>query len=202
MSSEPGQSDVIVPGEKVYLGQPRRELTPVYRRWMNDLHIASMLGAVWEQGLPMTDQDEEAWFDGMRQNRDVVTFTIYEQSTDVPLGNASLMGVRSLHQSAELGILVGERSAQGKGYGTEAVKLILDYGFTLLGLHRVWLSCLARNGGALRAYERAGFKEFGRGREAWQLGGVRQDVVLMDVLSREFESPVLAEMLGYRDTSS
>lgn len=145
----------------------------------------------------MTDQDEEAWFDNMRQSPGVATFTIYEQSTDVPVGNVSLMDMRSLHRSAELGILIGERSAHGKGYGTESVNLILDYGFTMLGLHRVWLSCLSTNAGALRVYERVGFKEFGRAREAWQRGGTRHDVVLMDILAREFESPVLAEMLGY-----
>ncbi len=187
--------DVIVPGEHVYLGQVRRDLAPVYRRWLNSLQMSRTMGVISDQGLPMTDQDEEDWFEAARSDKDSVLFGIYERESGLPVGNAGLSGVRSHHRSAEFGIGIGEPWARGKGYGTEATKLVLDYGFTALGLHHIWLRCVAFNQAGIRAYEKAGFRESGRWREGWQLGGQQHDVILMDILAREFESPVLRELM-------
>lgn len=202
MSGDTQQGDVIVPGENVYLGQVRKDLAPVYRRWLNDLQTSRTLGVISDQGLPMTDQDEEEWFEAVRGDKDGVTFGIYEQRSGLAIGNAGLSGIRSLHRSAEFGIGIGESWARGKGYGTEATRLILDYGFTVLGLNHIWLKCVAFNHAGLRAYENAGFTETGRLREGWQFGGRQYDVILMDILAREFESPVLAEMLAQQDPRS
>jgi RimJ/RimL family protein N-acetyltransferase len=190
--------DIVVPGRKVYLGQVQRTLAPVYRRWLNDLHVAVTLGLIRDQVYPQTDQSEEAWFDAVSTDQDAASFTIYERETGKPVGNLGLIGIRRPDRSAELGIAIGDRSAHGKGYGTEATILALDYGFTLLGLHRIWLECVEFNHAALRVYERVGFTEVGRPREAWQFGGRRYDTVLMDILAHEFESPVLADLLGVK----
>ncbi len=196
MNSASPQGDIIVPGEQVYLGQIRRDLAPVYRRWVNDLRIATTLAIINDVGLPMTDEDEEGWIEVVRSDNSQALFTVYECETGDPVGNVGLTGVRSPNRSAEFGLIIGERSRQGKGYGSEATKLILDYGFTMLGLHHVWLKCVAFNAAGIRVYEKAGFREAGRLRECWQFGGKQHDVVLMDILASEFESPVLAEMLG------
>jgi RimJ/RimL family protein N-acetyltransferase len=118
--------DVIVPGEKIFLGQPRKDLLPVFRRWVNDLRVSHTLSIISEQGLPLTDQDEEDWFESMRKDRSQVLFTIYEQSSARAIGNVSLGGVGSLNRSAEIGIFIGERSVWGRGYATEAMALTVD----------------------------------------------------------------------------
>jgi RimJ/RimL family protein N-acetyltransferase len=196
MSQDDPQGDVIVPGELVYLGQVRKDLAPVYRRWLNSLQMTRTMGVISDQGLPMTDQDEEDWLEAARADKNSVTFGIYERESGLPVGNAGLSGVRSHHRSAEFGIGIGESWARGKGYGTEATRLVLDYGFTALGLHHIWLRCVAFNQAGIRAYEKAGFRESGRLREGWQLGGQQHDVIIMDILAREFESPVLRELLN------
>jgi diamine N-acetyltransferase len=188
--------DIVVPGEKVYLGPIRRDLAPEYRRWLNDLRFAGTLGVVRDQSYPITDEDQHEWFDATRKDDSVAAFTIYERATGNAVGNVALMNVRSLNRSAELGIGIGDRSKQGKGYGTEAVRLVCDYGFTLLNLHRIWLECVDFNIAGIRAYEKVGFREVGRARDAWLLGGKRYDGVIMDILAHEFQSPVLREMLG------
>jgi RimJ/RimL family protein N-acetyltransferase len=196
MSDEHKQGDVIVPGGKVYLGQIRKDLAPVYRRWLNDLHMSRTMGVISDQGLPMTDQDEEEWVEAARKDDSGVIFGIYECESGKPVGNVGLAGIRSLHRSAAFGIGIGESWARGKGYGTEATLLTLDYGFTVLGLHHIWLKCVAFNAAGIRAYEKAGFKQAGRLREGWQFGGKQHDVIFMDILAREFESPVLEQMVG------
>jgi RimJ/RimL family protein N-acetyltransferase len=195
MSDEQQQGDIIVPGEKVYLGQIRKDLAPVYRRWLNDLRMSRTLGVLAYQGLPLTDEDEQAWIESVRSDKDEVVFGIYECETGRPVGNCGLSEARSHNRSAELGIGIGEPDARGKGYGTEATRLLLDYGFTVLGLHHIWLKCVVYNQVGIRAYEKAGFKHAGRLREGWQIGGRQYDLLLMDILSSEFESPVLAKLL-------
>ena len=193
--TEERTGDVIVPGERVYLGQIRTDLAPVYRRWVNDLNIASTLAIIADVGLPMTDEDETDWLEAVRKDNNQVMFTIYEQGTGTPVGNTGLSGVRSPNRSAEFGLVIGERTAHGKGYGTEATKLILDYGFTMLGLHHIWLKHVAFNKAGHRVYEKVGFSEAGRLRESWQYAGQQYDVMIMDILASEFESPVLLDLL-------
>jgi RimJ/RimL family protein N-acetyltransferase len=94
------------------------------------------------------------------------------------------------HGTAEFGITIGDAGERGQGYGTEATRLLLDYAFTVLGVHNVWLDTPAYNIGALRAYEKAGFREIGRRRGARVLAGRRYDVVLMDCVAEEFAPPV------------
>jgi RimJ/RimL family protein N-acetyltransferase len=192
MTGNERTGDVIVPGEKVYLGQIQKDLAPVYRHWLNDLRMSRTLGPI----RPFTDQDEEEWIEAARKNDSVVIFGIYEREGGKPVGNTHLAGVRSLHRSAEFGIGIGESWARGKGYGTEATRLVVDYGFNVLGLHHIWLRVVDYNYAGLRAYEKVGFKEAGRLREAWRFGGKQHDLIVMDILAREFESPVLAQMVG------
>ena len=84
----------------------------------------------------------------------------------------------------------------GRGYGTEATRLMLDYAFTVLGLYNVMLRVYAYNPAALSAYEKAGFREFGRRRQCRVFAGQRWDEIFMDCLASEFSSPVLARVLA------
>ena len=79
---------------------------------------------------------------------------------------------------------------------------MLDYGFTGLGLHNIWLSVYASNEHAIRAYSKAGFREIGRRREARKIGGQFYDIVLMDCLATEFKSPLLQGKLNFSTSDS
>src|SRR5690606_35727569 len=84
--------------------------------------------------------------------------------------------------TAEYGIVIGEKDAWGKGYGTEATRLMLAYGFDVLGLQNIMLRVYANNPAGVRAYERAGFRKVGVLRNAMPLGRVRVDEILMDAI--------------------
>ena len=86
---------------------------------------------------------------------------------------------------------IGEPRDHGRGYGTETVRLLLDYAFTALGLHNVLLQVDETNPAARRAYEKAGFKEIGRRRQAVRGARGRTNEIYMDCLATEFDSPVL-----------
>ncbi len=180
---------VTITGERVLLGPLRRDLIPTYQRWMNDLAAVRNLGT---PPLPMTLERETAWYERAATSSDTYSFTIYERASETPIGNASLMGIDWRNRTAEFGILLGEAAARGKGYGTETARLLLDYAFTALGLHSVYLRVHEYNLAGQRAYEKAGYREVGRRRQAQQMGGKFWDTIYMDCLASEFTSPVLA----------
>ncbi|MYB77677.1 MAG: GNAT family N-acetyltransferase, partial [Chloroflexi bacterium] len=99
------------------------------------------------------------------------------------------------NRTAAFGIAIGEPDARGKGYGTETAQLMLDYAFTVQGLHNVMLHVHEYNLAGIRAYTKAGFKEFGRRRECHFMGGKYWDLIHMECLASEWgPSPVLAEV--------
>jgi len=185
-----------VTGERVALGPRRRDLLPLYLKWINDFEVTRTLGMPLR---PLTWEEEETWYERAAGSEREVGFTIYERETVRPIGNCGLHGIDHRTGTAEFGILIGAKECWGKGYGTEAARLTLDYGFTALGLHSIMLRVHSHHERAIRAYTRAGFRPAGRWRQAHRLAGDRHDVVFMDCLATEFESPVLQPALGVKE---
>ena len=156
-----------IEGSLVALGPLRRDLLPLYQRWINDLDTGRGLGSF----LPSTVEKETEWYDSQAKSESDITFTIYELSSPRPIGTAGLMHVDHRNRRAEFGIVIGEPGCRNRGYGTETARLVLDYAFTVVGLHNVMLSVFEFNRGAVRAYEKAGFKEIGRRRQSYFAGG-------------------------------
>ena len=187
MELDPKHPAVLnVAGDLVALGPLRRDLLHHYHRWIND--FATLRTLAIPPG-PMTLEAEAAWYDG--PSKDGVIFTIYERSSGRPIGNTDLREIDYRNRSASFGILIGEAECRGKGYGTEATRLVLDVAFTALGLHSVLLTTYAFNLAGYHAYLKAGFKEIGRRRECRWMGGRLWDEIFMDCLATEFVSPAL-----------
>jgi RimJ/RimL family protein N-acetyltransferase len=178
---------VNIEGERIALGPYRRDLLPTYLRWINDFSALRNLGI---PPGPMTLDQEEAWYDHPESN--LVRFTVYERTSWRPIGGTDIRAIDHRNRTALFGILIGEPDARGKGYGTEATMLTLDYAFTALGLNNVMLTVNEFNLAGRRAYEKAGFKEFGRRRQSRWMAGCSWDDIYMDCLAGEFTSPVLA----------
>jgi RimJ/RimL family protein N-acetyltransferase len=188
---------VNIEGEHVALGPHRRDLIPTYQRWINDFEMLRTIGAV--QPRPTTLEQEEAWYAG-NANPGEVRFTIYERAGLRPIGTTALHGVDFRNRTAVFGIFIGEADARGRGLGTEVTTLMLDYAFTALGLHSVMLTVAEFNRAGQRAYQKAGFQEFGRRRQCRWMGGRLWDDVYMDCLSPEFDRPSVFP--GYRDVDT
>ena len=187
----PSERPVInVQGDHVALGPLRRDLLPLYQRWINDFGTLRTLAV---PSTPMTLEAETAWYES-RSAVNEIAFTIYESSNWRPIGNTDLHNVDYRHRTSEFGLLIGEPDARGKGYGTETARLMLDYAFTALGLHSVLLTVYEFNLAGQHAYRKAGFKGIGRRRQCRWMGGRLWDEILMDCLATEFDSPVLARV--------
>jgi RimJ/RimL family protein N-acetyltransferase len=179
-------------GDKVALGPLRRDLLPLYFRWENDLAIRALRGG---PARPATWEAVETGYEAGSKREDDVLFTVYELQTLRPLGVTKLIRINFVERTATFGCYIGERECWGRGYGTEATLLTLDYAFTCLGLHNVMLTVYSFNERAIRAYTRAGFQTIGRRRECSNFGGQICDDIYMDCLATEFRSPVLRQLL-------
>lgn len=181
-----GTSPIInIEGDLVALGPLRRDLLPHYERWVNDFHTGRTLGLL---PRPLTTEAETEWFEAASSARSEANFTIYDRATMAPVGNTALHAIDFHHGTAGFGLLIGEPLARGKGYGTEATRLVLDYAFTALGVRNVLLTVYEFNHAARRVYAKVGFREIGRRRECHFMGGKFWDVIYMDCLASEFES--------------
>jgi RimJ/RimL family protein N-acetyltransferase len=119
-------------------------------------------------------------------------FVIYERAALQAIGTAGLRQVDLRNGSAEFAIAIGEAAHRGRGLGTEATRLTLDYAFNVLALHNVMLRVMAFNAAALRTYRTVGFREIGRRRQAQWMGDRFWDMIYMDILATEFRNPVRA----------
>ena len=183
-----GAPPFVLVGELVALGPVHRGLMPLFWKWENDLELSLLTG---DPARPLTPEGIEAVYERFsKAGPDHTGFAIYERATLRPIGTAGLVAINPAHRTAELGIGIGEHDCWGKGYGTEATRLLLDYAFTMLGLHNVMLRVFSYNERAIRAYQRAGFQEIGRRREAQRVGDRAYDVVLMDCLASDFDALV------------
>jgi RimJ/RimL family protein N-acetyltransferase len=183
---------VTIIGEQVTLGPLHRDLLPLDARWTSDFATLRMQGMI---PAPVTAEWITARYESGMAADDRILFAIYERATMRPIGVTNFQSVDDRNRTAEFVIFIGERSAWGKGYGTETTQLMLDYAFTALGLHNVMLAVYAYNPAAIRAYAKAGFREFGRRRESVWMGGRLWDTIYMECLASDFVRPVLARIL-------
>jgi RimJ/RimL family protein N-acetyltransferase len=183
---------ISIRGEKVVLGPFHRDLLPLLARWVNDLEVLRTDGV--EPALS-TWEMQERHYERISTDESRLHFAVYEREGLRPVGETNLRDIDHYQGTAEFGVLIGEKECWGQGYGTEATRLTLDYGFTVLGLHNIWLDVVSYNERGIRAYRRAGFREIGRRREAHRFCGRRYDVIWMECLATEFESPVLRRLL-------
>ena len=180
-------------GEKCYLSPCRLEDAERWAEWFNDLEVTIPLGD--EAYTPTSlEGEQEAIRDILKNNLHV--FSIVDLETDQAIGRCLFFNVDAVNRTAMLGIVIGEKSRWDQGYGREAVSLLLDYGFNLLNLNSVMLGTFSFNERAIRCYEKVGFKLIGRRREARIIAGEKYDLVLMDILAGQFESPYVKPLLG------
>ena len=185
------QPIINIAGEQIALGPLHRDLVPLFTRWSNDLAARRNIGTP----LPQTLERRIGQYARDATGEDGVDFAVYERATWRPIGTVSLFHIDDRNGRADFGILIGEPDARGRGYGTETTRLMLDYAFTALGMRNVGLTVAEWNVAGQRAYAKAGFREYGRRRQCWLMGGRRWDEIAMDCLATEFTSPVLARVL-------
>jgi [ribosomal protein S5]-alanine N-acetyltransferase len=183
---EAGRTRPIARGEHVYLRPGERDDIPLFVRWLNDYETSQHLTT----RAPLSGPLEERWFEDMvaRQGKDSYFFVICLLADQRPIGTAALFALDLVNGNAGFGIFIGERALWGRGYGTDALAAISDFGFGELRLERIWLDVFTDNARAKRSYEKAGFAVEGILRHDYYRSGRYLDVYRMALLRSDWEA--------------
>ena len=147
------QNPFIV-GERIYLRplEPARD-NHLYSTWVNDEEIRRYFSI-----YPTSDTRGEERLELLYKDGKHIIFGVALSENNRLIGLVGLKDINYINQSAGFYIIIGDRSAWGKGYGTEATKLMIRYGFMELNLNRIQTQSMEDNIGGWRADEKAGFK--------------------------------------------
>ncbi len=175
-----------------------RDDLPTFLNWINDPEVRQGIGIY----LPFSMADEEDWFEGMRkhpanEHNLAIEVRLTSEQAGKPvmdeseeswkmIGSCGFFNLDGRNRSSEFGITIGDKSYWNKGFGTEAVRLLVQHGFNTLNLNRIYLRVLENNLRAIRAYEKAGFTHEGRQRQAEFRDGKYIDLLVMSILKDEF----------------
>ena len=168
-----------ITGEKIYLVPINRSHTPLIVKWRNNPSVRNNF--IFREEF--TEQLHNAWLDTKVASGEVVQFVIYDVK-DKPVGSVYLRDIDSINKKAEFGIFIGEDDERGKGYGSEATRLICSYGFERLSLHKIMLRVFAFNSSASRSYERCGFEREAYLRDEVYIDGKYEDIILMALFNK------------------
>jgi len=176
---------IFLQGKKVHLRALREEdLNDNYLQWLNDDEVCRFNSHAI---FPNTEQKMKTYFAGLQNNQSQVVLAIVDNDREKHIGNVSLQNINWVSRNAEFAILLGDKKCWGGGYGTEAAKLIVQYGFDRLNLHRIYCGTIQGNEGMIKLAAKLNMKEEGRRREAIYKNGYYLDIHEYGVLRSEYQ---------------
>jgi RimJ/RimL family protein N-acetyltransferase len=163
-------------GNAVYLSPVNPEDIPLFTKWSNEPEAMTLMSLHHFVYRLDSTPDTITRLPGGEYK-----FTIVRESDNEPLGYIFFEDVDFVNRTAMVGLFIGEAENRDKGYGSEALSLMVAYGFHTLGLHNVMLWVHADNAKAIASYKKAGFSEIGRRRGGVFKNGQFLDMVFMDI---------------------
>jgi RimJ/RimL family protein N-acetyltransferase len=179
-------------GEKIYLRQIVREDAENYYQWLNGQETTKYM----QRGIfPTNAEDCRRYIESMQNNGSLHLAIVRkdkEIKTNLPteygchIGNITLLNIHQIFRSAEISIIIGDKQCRGNGYGTEAIRLLVDHAFIRMNLNRLQAGAAIENVGCIRAFEKAGFQREGISRQAYYCEGEYQDVAVMGLTKEDW----------------
>lgn len=167
-------------GEKIRLVPITKEYTDLIIRWRNTDSVRKNF--IFQEDF--TTQIHNAWIDNKVNAGEVVQFIIIDKNGNIPVGSVYLRDIDHKNDKAEYGIFIGVDSARGKGLGTEAARLICNFGFDQLKLHKIMLRVFANNENAICSYEKAGFMKEALLKDEYKINDKYRDIILMAIIRK------------------
>ncbi|MBC1936217.1 GNAT family N-acetyltransferase [Listeria grandensis] len=176
------RQDKLLQGEFIFLRPLHpNDLDAYYTMFFNE-DVRRLTGTKQAFTYPQIEQ----YIATKWQESDAILLLICLQDTEEVIGDIAIQDIDTTNRHANLRIAISKTEHQSKGYGSEAMRLMLDYGFGILNLHRIELNVFDYNKQATRAYEKVGFIVEGIQREALFYNHTYHDSITMSILAREY----------------
>ena len=170
-------------GENIYLSPANTEDYEIFTEWINDFETTDYIA---RSHVITTFSSEKEYLESAKNQE--CFLVIVDLKEDKLIGSISLNDIDHLSRTATLGIFIGDKDYRSRGYGTEAIKLLLDYGFNYLNLNNINLSVFEFNERAIRCYEKCGFKVYGKRTKSKFINGKYYDEIFMEILSDNYKT--------------
>lgn len=177
------EGEAILHGTKIKLVPLEKEDLPKTRSWANDTFLNSRMLRV----LPVTQLDQEKWYQDIVQDPSKIVFAIKMLKTEEHIGNTGFYHIDWIHRRAEFWILIGEKDCWKQGIGADIVRLMQRYAFNNLNLNKLYLNVGADNQGAIALYNKLNFAQEGILKEHYFIKGKYIDVITMAILRRDYD---------------
>ncbi|KMZ44265.1 MULTISPECIES: GNAT family protein [Bacillales] len=174
-------------GERVFLRPIGTEDTELYFRSLFSKETRMLTGTQKH----FTREQIHQYIENKGQDSSSVLLLICLCENDQVIGDVQIGDIDRNNRSAFIRISIDQNAYQGKGYGSEALLLMLDYGFGILNLHRIELNVFAFNERAIHTYEKLGFQREGIQRQALYYNHAYHDSILMSMLADEYRAKYL-----------
>jgi len=181
----PGTVKFLI-GSHVYLRPIEKDDLPQLYCWFNDPEIRGLTGEVFPTSLA----GMEEFLAKIQSDASRVWFAVVLQENNQLIGETGLLRMFPAWRTTDLSIIIGDKAVWSKGYGTEAIDLLLNYAFGYLNYHRVAIGVVGTNERALHFYERVGFKREGIQRDGYFYNHTYCDFVMMSILEDEYRERV------------
>lgn len=179
------QRAIVKQGEKVALIIPEPEDVEVLYLGINNPEIAQFL---WSTSGLMTRAQEEEYLKKSSEDDSKRLLMIRNIATKHVIGGCDLHQISFEHRHGTIGIAIHDQSNHNKWYWSEALRLLSEYGFRELGLHKLIINARSNNPRAEYLYKKLGFTEVGRRRQQGRIRGERRDEIMMEMLREEWET--------------
>lgn len=174
-------------GERIMLREYRSDDLASIRRWVNDASIVSHLSDIFLYPHPL-QASEQFLADILEGRSEGRGFVIADPETEAYIGQINLDRIDWKNRVGFIGVVIGEAHNLGKGYGTDAMNVLIDFAFLELNLNRLELEVYDFNERARRCYVACGFREEGRLREKQFKNGRYVDVIMMGLLRADWQA--------------
>lgn len=170
-------------GERICLRELRlSDVNANYYRWMNDTEVIRYLECRFATNSMDAIKD---FVDKILKDRDSIFLAIVLKNSNRHIGNIKIGPINRIHRFADVGLLIGERDCWGKGYATEALRLVKHYAFKELNLHKLTAGCYEVNKGSEKAFKKAGFTVEGIRKKHRYCDRVYVDTIIFGLLNDE-----------------
>lgn len=175
---------MLLESSSIVLRSLEAEDADLFYKWSQDREVTRY--SLSSYAYPQSRNDIRQWLVEINRSPKTVSLGICCRQTGELIGYAGIASMSNINRCGEYFILIGEKAYWGKGIGTQVTKLVTEFGFRTLGLHRIELTVFSENVGAIRAYEKSGYKREGVMRQSGFRNGEFLDKVLLSALVTEW----------------
>lgn len=176
---------MILDGGEIYLRLPsEKDLEGNWYKWLNDPVVTKLQN----KGIFVNSRElQRKYYHKMMESKNDVLLAIIDKETETHIGCVGLHHIDSVHRSAELGIVIGEKEFWGKGYGRKTWNLITHYGLFILNLHRIYVNIMCGNNPSIRSAKASGYVVEGTIQDMYYKNGEYHHALILSVFKKGFK---------------